>query len=257
MDIASLIGFLSGLGMIIGAIMYEGNLDQFINGPGMMIVLGGTLSATLLNYKLGDVVNGFRAVHRVFTSHRENPNDVLQDMLLLSRTSQVKGFAAIEHLRSKKDSWFVKKTIELTAENTDESIIRTALRSEISSVKLRNMITEDIFRKMSMYAPAFGMIGTLIGLIQMLSAMDDPSQVGPSMATALTTTFYGSFLSTMIFTPIAGKLKSRTLESVTNLEIIYISAISIKRGEHPISLYEQAIALVPLGSRRPFEMPEL
>jgi chemotaxis protein MotA len=257
MDFGSLIGFLSGLGMVTGAIIYEGNLDQFINTPGLMIVIGGTLSATLLNYKLTDVMIGFRAVHRVFTSHRENPNDVLNDMLILSRTAQIKGHAAIENLRTDKDSWFVKKAIELTAENTDEAIIRSALRAEIGSVKLRNMVSEDIFRKMSMYAPGFGMIGTLIGLIQMLSAMDDPSQVGPSMATALTTTFYGSVLSTMIFTPIAGKLKSRTLESVTNLEIIYISAVSIKRGEHPLSLYEQAIALIPLGSRRPFEMPEL
>jgi len=257
MDFGSLIGVISGMGMVFGAILYEGNLEQFINVPGMMIVMGGTLSATLLNFNLKDVLDGFKAVHRVFTSHRENPNDVLTEMLMISRTAQVKGHAAVEQLAKESHSWFVKKTIELTSENTDESIIRSALRAEIGSVKLRNMTTEDIFRKMSMYAPAFGMIGTLIGLIQMLSAMEDPSNVGPAMATALTTTFYGSFLSTVIFTPIAGKLKSRTIESVTNLEIIYIGAVSIKRGEHPLSLYEQAIALIPVGSRRPFQIPDL
>ncbi len=257
MDFGSLIGVISGMGMVFGAIIYEGNMEQFINIPGMMIVMGGTLSATLLNFKLKDVLSGFRAVHRVFTSHRENPNDVLTDMLLLSRTVQIKGPAAIEKLHKKSDSWFVKKTIELSAENTDEAVIRSALRAEIGTIKLRNMTTEDIFRKMSMYAPAFGMIGTLIGLIQMLSAMEDPSNVGPAMATALTTTFYGSFLSTVIFNPIAGKLKARTIESITNLEIIYIGAVSIKRGEHPLALYEQAVALIPVGSRRPFELPEV
>ncbi len=101
------------------------------------------------------------------------------------------------------------------------------------------------------------MIGTLIGLIQMLAAMDDPSQVGPAMATALTTTFYGSLLSTVLFNPIAGKLRAKTIESITNLEIIYLTAVSIKHGEHPIALYEQAVALIPLGQRRPFEMPEV
>ena len=237
--------------------MHEGNLDQFISGPGLMIVFGGTLSATLLNFQLKDVMIGFHAVHRVFTSTRENPNDVLSDMLVLCRTAQIKGPTTLEKLLKKEDSWFHRKTIELSAENSDEMVIRSALRAEIGSVKLRNMITEDIFRKMSMYAPAFGMIGTLIGLIQMLSAMDDPSQVGPAMATALTTTFYGSLLSTVIFTPIAGKLRAKTVESITNLEIIYLTAVSIKRGEHPLALYEQAVALIPLGQRRPFVMPEI
>jgi chemotaxis protein MotA len=91
MDFGSLVGVLSGLGMIIGAIIYEGNLDQFVNAPGLMIVAGGTLSATFLNFKLKDVITGFQAVHRVFTSHRENPNDVLKEMLHLSRIAQIKG----------------------------------------------------------------------------------------------------------------------------------------------------------------------
>lgn len=257
MDFASLIGFISGMGMVLGAIAYDGNVDQFVSVPGLMIVFGGTVSATLLNFKAKDVMTGFKAVHRVFTSHREDPNSVLTEMLLMSRTAQRKGFAALERMAQDDHSWYMRKMIELTAENTDEKIIRSALRAEIGSVKLRNFVTEDIFRKMSMYAPAFGMIGTLIGLIQMLAAMDDPSQVGPAMATALTTTFYGSLASTVIFTPIAGKLRARTIESVTNLEIIYIAAISIKRGEHPLALYEQAIGLIPIGSRVPFEMPDV
>ncbi len=153
MDIASLIGVISGLGMVFGAIVYEGNLDQFVSGPGLMIVFGGTISATLLNFQLKDVIIGMRAVHRVFTSSRENPNDVLSQMLILSRTAQVKGPTALEKLIQKEDSWFQRKAIELTADNSDESVIRSALRSEISSVKLRNMITEDIFRKMATYAP--------------------------------------------------------------------------------------------------------
>lgn len=114
----------------------------------------------------------------------------------------------------------------------------------------RHYATQDVFRKMAAYAPAFGMLGTLIGLIQMLSELDNPEAIGPAMAVALLTTFYGSLLATMVFLPIAGKLKSRTLSEVTNLEIIREGCISILTNDHYMHVYEQLSSYIPAAKRK-------
>ena len=139
----------------------------------------------------------------------------------------------------------------LIADESDEEVIRSTLRTEIDSMKMRHFIVQDIFRRMGVYAPAFGMLGTLIGLIQLLSRLDDPSTIGNAMAIALLTTFYGSLLSTMIFLPIAGKLKARTVVEVINLEIAYEGAISILQDNSSLSVYEKLSAFVPKNARRP------
>ncbi len=256
MDLASLIGVLSGLGMILGAIIYQGEFSAFVNLPGMMVVLGGTISATLLTFNLQDVISALRTSGAVFYHSRRNPNDMLDLMLELSRYAQYHGFTALAKMEKEEYPDIIKKTIQLTADNMDEGVISAALRTEIESVKLRDMVIQDIFYKMAMYAPAFGMMGTIIGLISMLGHMDDPSDIAPAMSLALVTTFYGTLLSTMIFFPAAGKLRTHTIESVVNLEIIFTGAISILHGEHPMVLYEKASAFIPVGKRRPFKMPE-
>ena len=119
---------------------------------------------------------------------------------------------------SKQKSRFLKKACQLIADSSEEDSIRAVLTNEIESLKVRHFMVQDVFKKMGFYSPAFGMLGTLIGLVQMLSKLQDPSAIGPSMAVALLTTFYGSLLSTMLFLPIAGKLKVRTLTQVMELE---------------------------------------
>ena len=112
-------------------------------------------------------------------------------------------------------------------------------------------MVQDVFKKMGFYSPAFGMLGTLIGLVQMLSKLQDPSAIGPAMAVALLTTFYGSFLSTMLFLPIAGKLKVRTLIQVMELDIIFEGAISILENNNPMLVHEKLSSLVPKKDRKP------
>ncbi len=253
MDFASLVGVLSGLGMIIGAILYQGDVSSFVNVPGMMVVIGGTISATLLTFNLGDVILAIRTSTSVFFRKHEDPNDMLELMLDLSRHALHNGFTSLAKMEKDEYPEIINKAIQLTADNMNEGVISAALRTEIESVKLRDMVIQDIFRKMAMYAPSFGMIGTIIGLISMLSKMEDPSMVGPAMALALTTTFYGSLLSTMLFFPAAGKLRTHMIESVTNLEIVFTGSISILRGEHPMILYEKASAFIPVSKRREFK----
>ena len=134
-----------------------------------------------------------------------------------------------------------------------EDNVRDTLNIEIESLKQRHMIIQDIFRKMAMYSPAFGMLGTLIGLIQMLSQLSNPETIGPAMAVALLTTFYGVLFSTLLFLPIAGKLKDRTLNEVIMLETIFEGAISILSDNNPLSLYDKLSAFIPESQRRPLQ----
>ena len=248
MDVASLIGFILGTVMIISAIVLGGDVHNFVNVPGIMIVCGGTISATLLTFQFKDVVSSFKAAYFVFSEEKNDPNHILATMLKLCDISRKKGLMSLEKTGTK--TRFLKKACMLIADGSDKDVIRETLRTEIDSMKLRHFIVQDVFRKMGLYAPAFGMLGTLIGLVQMLSKLSDPSSIGPAMAVALLTTFYGSLLSTMFFLPIAGKLKARTILQVINLEIMFEGAISILENNNPIIVYEKLSSYIPARNRK-------
>lgn len=249
MDIASFIGFICGIIMIITAIILGGDVYNFVNVPGLMIVCGGTLSATFLTFKFKDVISAFNAAYFVFSQQKEDPNDVLATMIRLCEVSRKQGILGLEKVKT--DERFLNKACMLIADGSDEGVIRETLRTEIDSMKLRHFIVQEVFKKMGLYAPAFGMLGTLIGLVQMLSKLHDPSAIGPAMAVALLTTFYGSLLSTMFFLPIAGKLKAITILQVVNLEIMFEGAISILANNNPILVYEKLSSYIPARNRRP------
>jgi chemotaxis protein MotA len=249
MDLASFVGILSGVGLIIGAIIIGGDVHNFINTPGIMIVLGGTTATTLLTFQFADVINAFRAAYFVFTEEKDEPNQMVATMVKLCHISRRQGILELGEIKTK--SRFLKKACDLIADGSSEEIIRSALRTEIDSLKIRHLIVQDVFRKMGTYAPAFGMLGTLIGLIQMLSKMQNPATIGPAMSVALLTTFYGSLLSTMFFLPIAGKLKARTHLEIINLEIMFEGAISILEVNNPLILYEKISSYIPAKHRKP------
>ncbi len=249
MDLASFVGILSGMGLIVGAIIIGGDVHNFINGPGIMIVMGGTTATTLLTFQFSDVINAFRAAYFVFTDEKDEPNQLVATMIRLCHISRRQGILELGEIKTK--SRFLKKACDLIADGSSEEIIRSALRTEIDSLKIRHLIVQDVFRKMGTYAPAFGMLGTLIGLVQMLSKMQNPSTIGPAMAIALLTTFYGSLLSTMFFLPIAGKLKARTHLEIINLEIMFEGAISILEVNNPLILYEKISSYIPVKHRKP------
>jgi chemotaxis protein MotA len=252
MDLASLAGFFSGMILIISAILLGGDVHNFVNVPGMMIVVGGTISASLLTFQFKDITSAFKAAYFVFTEEKETPNQVLETMIKLCQLSRQQGLLTLSHVKSK--SRFLKKACDLIADGSKEEVIRSALRTEIESLKRRHFVVQDVFRKMGTYAPAFGMLGTLIGLVQMLSKLQDATAIGPAMAVALLTTFYGSLLSTMFFLPIAGKLKARTVIEVINLEIMFEGAISILENNNAIIVYEQLSSFIPARKRKPLKL---
>ncbi len=251
MDFASLLGIFSGLALIVSAIFIGGHADVFINIPGLMIVLGGTIAATLLTVQFKDVINAFKAAYIVFTQDKTNSSDMIETMIYLSRVSHRNGLLKLGDVET--DSAILRRACNLLSEAASEQVIRSTLQNEIDSLIARHFLVQDVFRKMAAYAPAFGMLGTLIGLIQMLSSLANPDGIGSSMAVALLTTFYGSLLSTMLFLPIAGKLKARTLLEVTNLEIVREGCVGILTNDHYAHVYEQLSSYLPEKERQPLK----
>lgn len=251
MDIASLTGIVAGLGLILSAILMGGDFSLFVNIPGIMIVVGGTLSATLLTFPLNDVLSAFKAAVFVFSSKQDNPNDMVFTMIELCKITRKEGLVGLS--KTKSDHAFITKACMLISDGADEKIISDTLTIEIDAMKERHFIVQDVFTKMNAYAPAFGMIGTLIGLVQMLANLADPSSVGPAMGVALLTTFYGAVLAFMIFGPIAGKLKSITAKEVMNLQIIFDGASSITQDANPRMVYEKLSSYIPSSQRKALE----
>ena len=248
MDKASLTGIICGLTLIVVSILLGGDLQSFVNLPGLMIVIGGTLAAILITFQFDDVKSACKAAIFVFSSRKLDANEVVATMVELCKVSRKQGLVALSRLEF--ESAFLKKACMLIADGAKEDIIRDTLNIEIDSMKQRHTIQQDVFVKMAAYAPAFGMLGTLIGLVQMLQNLSDPDSVGPSMAVALLTTFYGSFFAFMICGPIAGKLKARTMSECISLEIMFAGATSIIQENNPTMVYEKLSSYIPTKLRR-------
>jgi len=248
MDIATLFGLIIGFSLLIGAIILGGQYNVFLNIPGLMIVIGGTFASTCITFPVSDIYNAIKAALKIFVTKKLSANDVVNLMVKIADISRREGLLALENIET--DNNILKKTCQLIADNADNELIEETLYIEIASLKQRHYLIQDIFRTMANYAPAFGMVGTLIGLVQMLVSLKDPDAIGPAMAVAILTTFYGSVLSNLIFLPIAGKLKSRTRAEVLHLQIIFEGAKCILQNNNPRFVYEKLSSFVPPKERK-------
>lgn len=237
MDIATLFGLIVGLAMVVGAIFIGGAVDVFINLPGMMIVIGGTLAAIMVAFPFEEVMQAFAAGLKMLTARKVRTREVVNIMVKVAEISRREGLMALENVQT--ENMVLKKSCQLIADNADPQLIRDTLRIEITSMKRRHQVGQDVFKRLAGLAPSFGMMGTLIGLVQMLSTLDDPKSIGPAMAVAILTTFYGSLMSTILFIPISAKLRARTLQEQLNLEIIFEGAKSILENNNPMLVYEK------------------
>ncbi|WP_243546800.1 motility protein A [Pseudodesulfovibrio tunisiensis] len=237
MDIATLLGLVVGLSLVAGAIVLGGAVDVFINIPGMMIVVGGTLASIMVAFPFEEVIQAFTAAIKMFGQRKTKVKDVVNIMVKVAEISRREGLVALENVQT--ENMVLKKSCQLIADNADPELIRSTLAIEINSMKRRHQVGQDVFKRLAALAPSFGMMGTLIGLVQMLSQLDDPKSIGPAMAVALLTTFYGSAMATLIFIPIAAKLKARTLQEQVHLAVIFEGAKSILENNNPRLVYEK------------------
>lgn len=252
MDISTVIGILIGIFFVILAICMSGSLGTFINPPGLMVVIGGTLAATLMTFRLADVLGVISVLMKAFFTPKNNKSEELIATLVeLAQEARKEGGVMqlgghVERLPNEE----MQNWLQLAVDAMETSMLRSTMETELMCIETRHDMGQEIFTSMAKYAPAFGMIGTLIGLVQMLSTMDDPTTIGPSMAVALLTTFYGALLANLVFIPIAGKLKNRSQEETLFRQIALEGILMIQDGANPASIRNNLIGYLPPKARR-------
>ena len=210
MDIATIIGLISGTCLVFLAIFMGGEASIFVNIPGILIVVGGTLATCFIKFSMRDVINSFSVVMKAFTVKIQPSEEIMERMVSLGKIAKESGLIALEN--EKPDDEFSAKALQYLADGFDEARLEELLKKDIKLTVQRHTVGQKVFKGMGATAPAFGMIGTLIGLVQMLANMSNPNMIGPSMAVALLTTLYGAVLSNLVFLPLADKLALRSQE---------------------------------------------
>jgi chemotaxis protein MotA len=236
MDIATIIGLSGGAILVLSAIFIGGSAAIFLNIPGVLIVIGGTAATCFIKFTMGDVINTVKVALKAFSVKLAPAETVIDEMVSFTRIAKKEGLIALE--KETPADEFSGKALAYLSDGYDEGLIEEMLNKDIRLTVQRHAVGQNIFKGMGASAPAFGMIGTLIGLVQMLANMSDPASIGPSMAVALLTTLYGALLANLVCLPIADKLSLRSDEEQKNKKIILEAAIGISRGLSPLVLEE-------------------
>jgi len=244
MDLTTIAGILAGLGLVIGAIIAGEGAGFFFSWPSVMIVGGGTIGATLINYRFSDIVSVLSVLRKVFTGVAVDHRATIDLLGGLAEKARREGLLSLDRELEKIDDKFMRNAVQFAVDGTDPETLRTIFESELASLEERHKLGQNIFLSMASFAPAFGMIGTLIGLIKMLQSLDDPSKLGFGMATALITTFYGALAAYLFFLPIAGKLANRSKEEMLGKELILEGVISIQNGDNPRIVREKLLTYI-------------
>ena len=244
MDIATILGIISAFGLVLIAILMGGGLTMFINVPALLVVVGGTLGATMINYPLKEVIGVLSVVKNVLFTKNMPVNELISRFIAFANKTRREGILALESEMNTVKDEFLKKGVQLSIDGLEPQEIKDILSIEIESVNTRHQLGAEVFMTMGTYAPALGMIGTLIGLVQMLQSMEDPSTIGPAMAVALLTTFYGSIMANIICMPFAGKLKTRSKEEMLTKELTIQGVISLSSGDNPRIMEQKLNAFI-------------
>ena len=242
MDLGTLIGLILGWALIIISILIGSPLSIFINVPGLVVVVGGTIAATFVMQKLKYVLAVGGTIKMAFLDNSQPMEGMLPLIVYLAAKARKEGLVALEG--EAIDDPFMARGVRLGVDGLSPEVINSTLSSELASLKLRHERGQGILTFMAGTAPSFGMIGTLIGLVQMLQALDDPDAIGPGMAVALLTTLYGAILAFLIFAPLSSKLEARTIEEVATKKLAIVGVDSILRGDNSMVIQSKLEAFL-------------
>lgn len=250
MDLATIIGIFLSFGLVVSAIVMGGSPLVYLSAPAALIVIGGTVGATLVYYPLKNVFGLFAILKNALFPKTEEPSTIIDKFLEFANKARREGILSLEPALKEVEDQFLRKGLQLTVDGLEPETIKEILENDINYVEDRHAYGAEILDTMGAVAPAMGMIGTVIGLIQMLNSMEDPSTIGPAMAVALITTFYGALLGNLVFNPLGGKLKNRSKEEVHAKEIMLEGILSISKGENPRIIEEKLNSYLPPKSRK-------
>ncbi len=239
MDFGTIIGLIGCNLVLVGAILYGSPFSIFIDIPSILIVGGGAITALMVNFtsnQLKEVVFALKAAVKFTPYDTQGTVKLLEE---LSNRARREGLLSLEEAAEKATDPFLKKGLRMMADGHEAGVIESVLFDEIGKTADRHKGYADIVGSLADIGPAMGMLGTLIGLVQMLQNMSDPSAIGPAMAVALLTTLYGSMLANIFGTPVANKMKFRSADEIAHKELIAAGLISILNGENPRFMVER------------------
>jgi len=250
MDLGTVLGLVLANALVFIPIIMAGDLESFIDIPSILIVVGGAISAVLTSFPIPELFGAFAALKKAFFSKPQDYAKIIDSLVDFGEKARREGLLALERELANFDDDFLKKAIQLAVDGNEVQVIEGVMGIEIDNIEDRHKTGKDIFDALGSLAPAFGMIGTLIGLIQMLKALDDPSNIGAGMAVALITTFYGSLIANTICIPLATKLDRRSKHEVLEKNIILSGILAIQSGDNPRVLRDKLETFIPPKLRK-------
>ena len=242
-----------GLTFVIGGIATSGEFSSYFDFSSIVIVLGGTIASTITSYPIQNFLKTGKVIKKAFLHKEYSPDETIAKIIELANIARKEGLLSLEEQGEELDDDFLQKGIMLIVDGTDPELVRNILETELIFLEERHAEGQSIFETMGTYAPAYGMLGTLIGLINMLKHLDDPSTIGPNMSVALVTTFYGSFLANVIFLPLAGKLKIKSDKEILVKGLMVEGLLSIQAGENPRIIEEKLKTFISPEMRRNYK----
>jgi chemotaxis protein MotA len=249
-DLATLLGILVATGLVVSSILMGGSGSWFISYPSLMIVLGGTMGATLINYPLADVISVFKVTKNAFRAKSYQPIALIPKMVEFAKKARREGILSFEGQLKEINDPFMVRCMRMAIDGMESESIEEVLNTEIMWLEERHRLGAEIYSTMGSFAPAIGMLGTIIGLVQMLMQMSDPTAIGAPMAVALLTTFYGTLLANLLFLPISGKLKVRSRQEILAKQMVLQGILSIQAGDNHRIVEQKLKAFISPKARR-------
>lgn len=253
MDLTSIIGVVVGMVLIIFVGIGPSDLGNFWDPPSVAIVLGGTLAAVIASYPFSILKDVVKHTKILFQGKRYNVYGLIDTLVEMAQIARKSGLLALEEKANEQDDTFFRQGIMLIVDATEPEEVRSMMENELDIMDQRHEESLGIYEKASSYAPAFGMIGTLVGLVNMLMSMDmdsgASSDIGPNMATALITTFYGCLLANLLFSPMAKKLRIRNEKELLYKQIMIEGILAIQSGDNPKFLKEKLLTYLSQNDR--------
>lgn len=256
MELGLIIGLVAGMAFTLISIFLAGDMNigavvSFLDAPSFMITVGGAMSAVIGSYPLPKFLNAMKSINKILKPDNVDPVGAIKDVIELANVARKEGLLALDDKSSDMDP-FLRKGIMLVVDGTDQELVRNVLETEISCIEDRHKENIEVWELMASQFPAWGMIGTLIGLVIMLQNMDDPSSIGPKMAVALITTFYGSLFANWLSTPVANKMKFYSKQEILVKEVTIEGILSVAAGENPRIIEEKLKVFVSPAIRDEF-----
>ncbi len=250
MDLATILGIVGGIALVIFGMLSGGSISAFIDPPSMLITFGGAIMATLASFRLDQILTSIQVLKVAFFSKGPDYEYTIRTLVGLAERARREGLLALDEEVSTLEDEFLKRGVQLVVDGVDPELTRNILETELSFIEERHGVGIGIFDTIAGLGPSFGLLGTVIGLIRMLGQLNDPSSIGPAMALALVTTFYGAFLAYVIATPIANKLKRKDSDESLLKAIEIEGILSIQAGENPRILEQKLYAFLPPKFRK-------